>query len=191
MADYSVITDIGLSLVKVLREALVPELISHPDGVGLASPMDKGDMNLTVYLYDVRENTEVRSNDLIDQGDRMRYPPIPLNLSYLITAHSSSDVLTRAIDEQRIIGRTIQLLHDHAVLKGEDLEGALTDTDGTYRIVKADVPLETMISLFPNQPYKLSAAYQLGPVFLDSTRTKSVSRVKERHLKLQHHESQS
>lgn len=185
LADYSVITDIGLSLVKVLREALVPELISHPDGVGLASPMDKGDMNLTVYLYHVRENTEVRNNDLIDQGNVMRYPPIPLNLSYLITAHSSSDVLTRAIDEQRIMGRTIQLLHDHAVLRGEDLEGSLAGTDNSFRIQKDDVPLETMISLFPNHPYKLSIGYQLGPIMLDSTRTKAVSRVKERHLKLE------
>jgi len=185
VADYSVITDIGLSLIKVLREALVPELIAHPDGVGLASPMDKGDMNLTVYLYEVNENTEVRSNDLIDEGSALRYPPIPLNLSYLITAHSSSDVLTRAIDEQRIMGRTIQLLHDHAVLKGEDLEGALAGSNGSYRIQKSDIPLETLISLFPSQPYKLSVGYQIGPIFLDSTRTKAVSRVKERHLKMQ------
>ena len=184
MADYSVIADIGLSLVKVLRNTLVPELIAHPDGVGLANPMDRGDMNLTVYLYDIKENTEVRNNEMVDLGDRMRYPPVALDLYYIITAHSSSDVLTRGIDEQRILGRTIQLLHDHPQLKEEDLEGALAGSSSSYRISKEVVTLETLISLFPNQPYKLSLAYKIGPVLLDSTRTKTVSRVTERQLKL-------
>jgi len=184
VADYSVIADIGLSLVKVLRESLVPELIPHSDGVGLAHPHDKGDMNLSLYLYEIKENTDVRSNDLIDLGDRMRYPPIALDLSYLITAHSSSDVLTRAIDEQRIIGKTMQVLHDHNTLKDDDLTGSLRGTGGAYRIVKEELPLETAVSLFPNMPYKLSLCYKLGPVFLDSTRTKPVSRVRERHVKV-------
>lgn len=184
IADYSVITDIGLSLVKVLREALVPELVAHPDGVGLAHPHDKGDMNLSIYLYEIKENTEVRSSDLIDQGDRMRYPPIALDLSYLITAHSASDVLTRALDEQRIIGKTMQVLHDHNTLKGADLVGSLAGDSGHFRITKETIPLETAISLFPNIPYKLSLSYKLGPVYLDSTRTKDVTRVRERQVKV-------
>lgn len=184
MADYSVVTDIGLSLVKVLREALVPELVAHPDGVGLAHPHDKGDMNLSLYLYEIKENTDFRSSDLIDQGDRMRYPPIALDLSYLITAHSASDVLTKAIDEHRIMGKTMQVLHDHNMLRDEDLVGSLAGTDGSYRIVKEEISLETAISLFPNMPYKLSLCYKIGPVYLDSTRTKTVTRVRERHVKL-------
>lgn len=184
MADYSVIADIGLSFVNMLRKALVPELIAHPDGVGLASPLDRGDMNLSLYLFEVKENAEARINDLVDQGDRMRYPPIALDLFYIVTAHSASDVLTRAIDEQRIIGKTMQLLHDYPVLKGDDLEGALAGSQDTYRIAKHEVPLETLINLFPNQPYKLSLSYRVGPIYLDSTRTKAVARVKERQVKL-------
>ena len=186
IADYSVIADIGLSLVKVLREALAPELIAHSDGVGLAHPSDKGDMNISIFLYEIKENTDVRSSDLIDQGDRMRYPPIALDLFYLITAHSASDVLTRAIDEQRMIGKVMQLLHDHGVLKGDDLVGSLAGTEGAYRLVKEEMPLESVISLFPNTPYKLSLCYRLGPVFLDSTRTKAVGRVRERHVTMKH-----
>lgn len=183
MADYSVIADIGLSFVKVLREALVPALISHSDGVGLANPLDRGDMNVTVYLYEIKENSEVRNQEMIDLGDRMRYPGVALDLYYIVTAHSTSDVLTRGIDEQRMIGKMIQLIHDHPVLKEEDLEGALTGTANTYRISKEPVPLETLISLFPNQPYKLSLGYKIGPVYIDSTRTRLVSRVNERQFK--------
>jgi hypothetical protein len=173
-----------MSLANVLREALVPDLVAHPDGVGLAHPHDKGDLNLSLFLFDIRENTEVRNSDLIDQGDRMRYPPIALDLFYLVTAHSSSDILTRAIDEHRIIGRTMQVLHDHPVLRGSDLAGSLAGTDGQYRIVKQELPLEMAVSLFPNMPYKLSLCYKVGPVYLDSTRTKPVSRVRERKVDL-------
>ncbi len=186
MASYAVITDIGLSLVKVLREALVPELVAHPDGVGLAHPHDKGDMSLSLYLYEVRENMDHRTSDLIDQGDSMRYPPIALDLSYLITAHSASDVLTRAMDEHRIIGKTLQVLHDHNVLRGDDLVGSLAGTEGSYRIAKEEISLETAISLFPNMPYKLSLNYKVGPVYVDSTRIKSTTRVRERQVSLKH-----
>ncbi len=184
MATYSVITDVGLSLVKVLREALVPELIAHPDGVGLAHPSEKGDMNLSLYLYEIQENTDFRNNDLIDQGGTLRYPSMALDLTYLITAHSASDVLSRAIDEHRIIGRTLQVLHDHTILRGEDLEGSLAGTNESFRIVKEDIALETAISLFPSMPYKLSLSYKVGPVFIDSTRTKPTKRVRERQVKL-------
>jgi len=184
VASYTVITDVGLSLVKVLREALVPELIAHPDGVGLAHPGDKGDMNLSLYLYEAKENADYRSNDLIDQGEALRYPPVAVDLSYLITAHSASDVLSRAIDEQRILGKTMQVLHDHSVLKEDDLVGSLAGSGGTFRVAKEELPLDTVISLFPNMPYKLSLCYKIGPVFIDSTRTKSAARVRERRVRM-------
>ena len=173
-----------MSLVKVLREALVPDLIAHPDAIGLAPPHDRGDMILTVFLYEIKENTEHRVSDMIDQGGELRYPPIALDLSYLITAHSSSDAMTRAIDEHRIIGRTMQVLHDHNVLRGEDLAGSLAGSGESFRITKTEVPLDTAANLFPDKQYRLSLGYSIGPVYLDSTRTRSVSRVRERDVRV-------
>jgi len=184
MADYSLIADTGLSLIRMLREGLVPDLVPHTDGIGLAHPQDKGDMSLSLYLYDIKENMDARSSEMVDQGDRLRYPPLALDLFYLITAHSSSDVLTRAIDEQRIIGKTMQLLHDHNILQDDDLMGALRGSGTTIRIVKEELPLDTLMGLFPNGPYKLSLGCRVGPVYLDSTRTKPVSRVRERQFNL-------
>lgn len=173
-----------MSLVKVLREALVPDLIVHPDAIGLAPPHDRGDMILTVFLFEIKENTELRTNEMIDEGGELRYPPIALDLSYLITAHSSSDAMTRAIDEHRIIGRTMQVLHDHNVLKGEDLIGSLAGSGESFRIAKLEVPLDTAANLFPDKHYRLSLAYSIGPVLLDSTRTRPVSRVRERDVRV-------
>lgn len=174
----------GLSLIKLLREALVPELVPHPDGIGLAHPADKGDLNLTLFLYGVKENADYRSSDLLDRGKELRFPPIALDLHYLVTAHSASDVLTRGIDEHRMLGRTIQTFYDHSVLKGAYLTGSLAGSDQSIRIVKEDAALETIVNLFADAPYKLSLSYAVGPVFVDSNRTRSVARVTERSIKL-------
>ncbi len=185
IAEYTVIADVGMSLVKLLRSVLVPDLIAHPDGVGLAHPADKGDLNLSLFLYGVKENTDFRSSDYIDRGGgELRFPPIALDLFYLVTAHSASDILSRGIDEHRILGKTIQTFYDHAALKGDQLVGSLAGSDQTIKIAKQDVPLETVINFFPDSPYKLSLSYAVGPVFVDSTRTRSVSRVAERKIKL-------
>ena len=171
--------------MKLLRRVHVPDLIAHPDGVGLAHPADKGDLNLSLFLYGVKENTDYRSSDYIDRGGgELRFPPIALDLFYLITAHSASDIQSRGIDEHRIIGKTIQTFYDHAVLKGEDLVGSLAGSDQAIRITKEEVPLETVINFFPDMPYKLSLSYAVGPVFVDSNRTKSVTRVTERKVQL-------
>lgn len=174
-----------MSLAKLLRAALVPDLIPHPDGVGLAHPADKGDLSLTLFLYGVKENADYRSSDYIDDGGgSLRFPPIALDLFYLVTAHSASDILSRGIDEHRILGRTIQTLYDHSVLKGDELVGSLAGSGQAIRVTKEDAPLETVINFFPDMPYKLSLSYAVGPVFVDSTRTRPVSRVTERNVRL-------
>ncbi len=180
------IADVGESLLKLLRGALVPELIAHPDGIGLAHPADKGDLQLSVFLYHIKENTESRNRDMINKGvGDLQYPPIALDLSYLITAHSASDLLSRGIDEHRIMGRTLQLMFDSPILRGADLLGSLAQSEQSMRIVKEEVPLETILHFFPDTPYRLSLCYNVGPVLLASTRTRSVSRVAERKIKLQ------
>ncbi len=174
-----------MSLVNLLRGALVPDLVAHRDGIGLAHPADKGDLNLSLFLYGMRENMDYRSNDYIDRGGgELHFPPIALDLYYLVTAHSASDILSRAVDEHRILGRTIQIFYDHAVLKGNDLTGSLFGSGQSIRISKEEIPLETAINFFSDSPYKLSLSYTVGPVFVDSTRTKSVTRVTERRIKL-------
>jgi hypothetical protein len=172
-------------LAGLLRKSLVPDLIAQADGVGLAHPADKGDLNLSLFLYAIKENADYRSNEMVDRGgSELRFPPVALDLYYLVTAHSASDIISRGADEHRILGKTLQTFHDHPVLKGDDLEGSLAGTDQTIRIVKQDLQLETIVSFFPDTPYKLSLSYTVGPVFVDSNRTRSVSRVAERKVKL-------
>ena len=182
MGKYTVIADVGNSIVSLLREKMVPEPISQPEYIGLASPSDKGDYMLTLFLYHIEESGDFRNNVVeADRAGVLRYPPMSINLSYLITAHSTSELSSRALDEQRILGKAMQVLFDNSILRGGDLKGTLQENNEEIKIVVDNVPFDVLIKSwnFPSMPYKLSLSYTVGPVYIDSTRIKATKKVLE------------
>ncbi|GBG06830.1 hypothetical protein B1748_05535 [Paenibacillus sp. MY03] len=190
MGSYTVIADAGASLLKLLREEMTPDPVSRPELIGMASPADKGDLNISVYICAVRENNESRRTEMLIEGDMLRYPPRSIDLECLITAHSSADILTRTLDEHRLLGKVAQILHDNSVLRGPMLEGTLADSDAGLKISPLPYGTEDLTRLwqFGDAPYKLSLAYRIGPVHLDSNRVKPAARVVERRITLREKE---
>lgn len=182
MAKYTAIADVGNTLVSMLRKHMVPEPISQPEFIGLGSPADKGDFALTLFLYNIVESGDSRNNQVeVDRMGVMRYPPMALNLYYLLTAHSSSEISSRALEEQRILGKAMQVLFDNSIIKGPDLKGTLEENNEEVKVVLDNMPFDMLIKSwnFPSIPYKLSVSYMVGPVYIDSTRIKSTKRVLE------------
>ena len=62
--SYTVISDVSDTLVNLLREQLVPEPIKKQVNIGLCSPADKGDFQLTLYLYNI-DNLQILVKDFI------------------------------------------------------------------------------------------------------------------------------
>lgn len=182
MAGYSVITDIGNGLVKLLRSQMVPEVILNPDGIGLCSPSEKGDFSLGIYLYDVAESGELAGSGprmRSSGGSAQRYPSKFLTLYYMITAYSSSDIKFRAAEEQRILGKTIQTLNDYSILGSEWVGESGISSDFPMRIEMQRLENEEKMKLWniPNVPYKLSLFYKVYPVEIESQKVKEVKRV--------------
>lgn len=74
--SYTAIADVGLSLTKMLQESLTPEPIKKLEKIGLCSPAERGDFQLTLYLYNIEESGEYRINTMIDKADGSQmYPP--------------------------------------------------------------------------------------------------------------------
>lgn len=187
IGDYTVIADVGATIVKLLREQMVPEPITRPELIGLASPADKGDLQLSLFLYNIQEH-ENRRTEMVDDGSgSLKYPPMALDLHYLLTAYSNADLHSKMIDEHRIIGKALQLLHDHSVLRGSVLQGTLASQSEELRLVLDNVPSETMINYwnFSDMPYKMSVSFRVSPVLIDSTRTKNAPRVRQREFRIQ------
>ena len=180
MGKYTVIADVGGALVQLLRDSLCPDVILSPDSIGLCSPADKGDMILGLHLYDLRESQELRAVDMVDMGPgKQRYPATYLTLSYMITAYSKADVKHRSTEEQRILGRVIQTFADSAVLSADTFTPIPRPGPMDLRIQIQALELEAQQRIWnvPNQAYRTSLFYRVGPVGLESEKTRQIQRI--------------
>lgn len=89
---------------------------------------------IDLFLYDVRENAELRSNDwLVERTDDGRAtehrPPVRVDCSYLVTAWPSDATPTPAEDEHRLLGEVAMVLLRHPTLPEAVLQGALAGSD--------------------------------------------------------------
>jgi hypothetical protein len=87
-----------------------------------------------LFLYDVRENLDLRSNELhverrTDGTATLTRAPVRIDFSYLVTAWASESVPNRAEDEHRLLGEVMFILLRHRTMPAEVLQGVLRDQD--------------------------------------------------------------
>lgn len=165
---------------------MTPDPVPRPDLIGIASPADRGDLVLSLCLIGIRENGEARRNEMQMQGGSLRFPPMTVDLHYLLTAYSAADLQTRTLDEHRLIGRAMQVLYDNSILRAPYLEGTLAENEEELRIANLSFDTDQVMRhwQFGDMPYKLSLVYRVGPVLLESNRVKPTSRVVESRFTL-------
>lgn len=180
--NYTSIADVGQSIVELLQKNLVPEPIKKAEKIALCSPANKGDLEFTLYLYNIEVNGSNRSNSMITlaNGD-VKNPPTSLNLYYLLTAYSNSQLNSKAFDEHKMIGRAIQVLNDNSIIEGELLKGNLKGSNQKISLELKNLTYDEMMRIwnFKDVPYSLSIVYKASPVYIESTNIKKVKRVVE------------
>jgi len=182
------IMNIDNALISILRENLVPDVIQNPDAIGICSPDEKGDMLLGLHLYDIRENEEIRPNDMLNLDVGLqRYPSMYMTLCYMITAYSGADIKFRAGEDHKVLSKVIQTFHDHALLDASTFEPTTKGGEMNLRIQYANLNLEEKQRLwnFPNLPFRASLFYRIAPVEVKSGRTREVRRVVELDLNVE------
>jgi len=104
--------------------------------------------------------------------------PMALMLKYLITPWSGD-----AATDHRILGRSMQVLYDNAVLEGQQLQGALANTNETLKMTITPLSMDerTKVWYAVQRTYRLSSAYEVRVVNLDSTRQHLSPPVREFH----------
>jgi hypothetical protein len=89
---------------------------------------------IDLFLYDVTENLDLRSNEVIvrRRGDgkaEQRRPPVRVDFSYLVTAWPSESVTDPWEDEHRILGEVMRALLRHRTIPREVLHGSLAQQE--------------------------------------------------------------
>jgi hypothetical protein len=186
VADYTVIAEVGQSILAVLWEEMqadpqISTLIDNEDRLSLESPADlEGDdtVRLSVYLYRVVENPYCKNRLPVNEGrGQLLKPPLTLDLYYLVTP-----LLGQAREQQIVLGKTMQVLYDRATLEGTDLAGSLAASGEDLRVVLNPVTLEETTRVWQalELSYRLSVCYVVRVALVDSTRQRAFVPVGER-----------
>jgi hypothetical protein len=175
------------AVTATLRGLLTQGLQDDPPGTTVtARPLDKArganpGNQVNLFLYHTMLSAGWRNMDLphaVKPGETGG-PLLPLNLFYLITAYGEDDEDDLG---HLVLGRAMSILHDHPVLSSEDIRQSLTpqelplhdlynQTEG-IRITFQPMTLEEMSKLWTTfqSQYRISAAYQVAVILVESTR---------------------
>lgn len=134
-------------------------------------------VSLNLFLYQTAVNAGWSNLDAprsVHAGES-GHPPLPLNLRYLLTSFGRDDADQDAVS-QRALSGAMSVLHDHPVLGADELRDALPGSelaDQVERLRLSPLPLgvDDMSKLWTafQSPYRLSCAYEVTVVLIDST----------------------
>ena len=183
MADYTIISDVSAYIVRTLREKMCPEPIPSPNNIEISSPADQDvDYIVGLYLYDVREESEVTQRPLMQRGQvQLQKPPRPYGLYYMVFINGSSQMGLKAPDIQKIIGRAAQIVNDNSSVLPNQLQNWLDTQEPPIVLSQAKISLEEKVRVWQaiNKPYQISLFYKAAPVFLSSEVVINTPRVAE------------
>ena len=155
----------------------IPDVTARPpdkarDGIG-------GDQ-VNLFLFQTAPSAAWRNRDMprqVKPGESGQ-PPLPLTLTYLLTAYSDDK---DEVKSQILLGKAMSVLHDHPLLGQAEIENASTneleDADlhqqlERVRITLEPLPLEELSKLWTacQTSFRTSAAYKADLVLIESTR---------------------
>lgn len=184
MPDANVISDVSLTLQRVLHDSLVsldPQFFV--DVSDLQGQMSTSPLHLTIFLFEVVEDPSAKNRppvrEVINQAVFTRKPPVALLLRYMLTPWSG-DRMT----DHKILGKVIETLYDGAIIVGPKLQGGLANTDAVLNVNMAPITLEdrTRVWYSVQKPYRLSLTYEVRVVNLDSTLQERTGLVQSRRI---------
>ena len=188
MADYTALVEAGNALVEMLRENLTPEPIGNRELIALCSPHESENNQLTLYLYQVEEDTQgAQSGYYQVSRDTERLRPARYNLRFLVTAHSKAPAQLKEADQYRMVGAALQVLRDHPIIDQAYLSGSLAEQNAQVHVVLEKTTQDQLLKIWNNTStaYKLSFVVLLTGVEIDSRRERLFSRVSDVYIDTQ------
>jgi hypothetical protein len=179
MSNHQAIAAVTATLRSLLEESLGAEI----PGISVTSKApDKahlgleGQTQLNVFLFQASINAAWRNRPVPSQvkPGEVGYPPLALNLYYVITAYAPED---DEIACHKVLGKAMSFLHDHPelgpdeitlVMPGSELQNQIERVRITPHILSLE-DLSKLWSALQTQ-YRLSMMYHASVVLIESTR---------------------
>lgn len=129
---------------------------------------------VNVFLYQTAIDGALRNTPPVNVAPaETGRPALPLILHYLITPYAPD---ADDVQAHRLLGGALQALHSHPVLTGTDLADAAPYSDVAHQVESVricwqpidDKDIYSLWSVF-QAPYRVSAAFELRVVLIDST----------------------
>lgn len=178
MAKYTAIADVCKTVTDMLKDNLVPEPIAKPENIGVCDPKDRGNFILGIHPYNIVENKELLSTrPLFLPNGYVQDPPTSYQIYCMLSVLSKAEIATRAFDEERIIGRVLQLFKDNPVLPKKYMPESLKISSEVVNLEMLPLELEEKVKIWSmfNESYRLSIFFSLGPVLIESKHIKTPS----------------
>lgn len=184
MSAFTIINDVTLEV----RRRLFASLNSAPgvtlnfnnetSNIVFSPPQETPDSGarLSLYLYHIGVNGPMRNQRLLprNNSDELTLPPLPLELRYIATPMDEGE------NNQLIIGRLLQFIYDQPVMEtigDEPIGNSFGGASPRLRITPDLMNVEQLSQLWNafSQPFRLSIAFQVDVVAVDSARAPIVA----------------
>jgi len=185
MSSHTILHDISRELRRRIHAALADtpgtdfDLTTEEGDIVLSPPPEPaaGAPLVSVYLYHAEPDAHLRNQPFLNVGaDGLRYPPLALQLHYLITALDDQE-----LTNQLVLGRILQHFHDRPVMRelaGVPLDNSFGGNSPEVRIMLEMLTLEEQSRVWQalRSGYQLSLAYKVQVVTVDSARSEVEAR---------------
>src|SRR5262249_41969049 len=121
---------------------------------------------ISLWLYRIARNADSLNNAPERAApNRVSRESLPLDLHYLVTP-----VTTDPEAKQALLGRVLQVLNDHAILRGADLQDSLNGSSVELRVILESLALEEIARVWDalTEAYQLSVSYMVQVVTIES-----------------------
>jgi len=200
MSDFRALAGISSTLRTLLRDRMeLPAQVTldnllvtistpHAENPPQAGPATETP-RVNLFMYQVSENGALKNQDLRASPGAYGNPPLSLNAHYLVTAYGatqeSNSSFVNESQAQQLLGSAMRVLHDFPIITdslvtvrsplGQTiLHDSLRRQFEKIKICLDPLSLEDLTKIWTSLtiPYRLSAAYSVSVVQIESRRTR-------------------
>ena len=154
---------------RLQADSILSGLFTGAMKVSLKTPKEmtkEPAQGVSIWLYRViRDDQRLNDPPIRVSPTELQHAPLPLRLHYLITP-VTNETSGNPETEQIFLGKVLQALHSHPILRGADLQAEFEGTEVELRVRLESMTLDEVTRVWEalEGSYQLSVSYEVSVV---------------------------